>query len=356
MKLAVDYSPAIFDRAGIGNYTRDITQALAEKLGSDLLVITPKELPSGFLGDAQVIVVKWPRLPFLKGLRWLWKAGKVVNQLNATEFLSISTLTASLVVPNVIQIIHDISPVTTPQVYPYKHRFLFKLGCFVTIYRAKALAFVSETTQREFIRAFPTNKPQQVILAGVSELDADQSPDPLIELPNQYIVSISTIQPRKNYENMLRAFAVLAKQNNKLQYLIGGKRGWYFENLASLVKQLGIEKQVRFLGFISDTQKLELLKHAKAFVYASIEEGFGIPNLEAYAYGAPVVTSDIPVIREVMQDKAILVDPLNYMSIAKGLMQAVEQGRQSPNQKWLQQYTWAATADRLIKFLQLLHQ
>jgi glycosyltransferase involved in cell wall biosynthesis len=129
------------------------------------------------------------------------------------------------------------------------------------------------------------------------------------------------LEPRKNLEGLLRAFARAKKAGIPHTLVIAGARGWGDSRLAPLPEALGISDSVIFTGFVEDDDLPHLYGNADFFVYPSLYEGFGLPVLEAMACGTPVITANTSSIPEVAGDAALLVDPRSEMELAAAMVQ-----------------------------------
>ena len=126
----------------------------------------------------------------------------------------------------------------------------------------------------------------------------------------KYILTVSTVEPRKNLITLLRAFAEL--KNEDIQLLIAGASGWKDSAIYAEYEKLGFsEKKVKFLGYVPDEDMNNLYSGASLFVFPSIYEGFGIPPLEAMASGTPVIVSNSSSLPEVAGDAGILIEPMD---------------------------------------------
>lgn len=146
----------------------------------------------------------------------------------------------------------------------------------------------------------------------------------------EYLLFVSTIEPRKNLETLLKALAMLrgaeASQSriHSLRLVVAGRRGWLYEGVQVLVEQLGLTKTVVFSGPASREELVNLYNAALALVYPSLYEGFGLPPLEAMACGTPVLCADTSSLPEVVGDAGILLPPLDVEAWADALRRVVE--------------------------------
>ncbi|MGB9634803.1 MAG: glycosyltransferase family 4 protein, partial [Chloroflexaceae bacterium] len=167
-------------------------------------------------------------------------------------------------------------------------------------------------------------------------------------LPANFVLFVGTLEPRKNLPRLVRAFARLA--DSDLHLVIAGRRGWLYEETFATVERLGLQNRVHFLDFVADADLPALYNLARAFVYPSLYEGFGLPVLEALACGAPVVTSGVSSLIEVAGEAAVLVDPLDEAAIAGGITRALRDAARlrgaGPAQA--QRFRWETAAQRLL--------
>lgn len=135
-------------------------------------------------------------------------------------------------------------------------------------------------------------------------------------LPQDYFLYLGTIEPRKNIESIVEAFRIYRDRGGKNRLVIAGKKGWMYEKVFELVKQYGLENYVIFPGYIDEADKYLIYGGAKAFLFPSLYEGFGMPPLEAMACGVPVITSNTSSLPEVVGDAGLMVEPMDVESLA----------------------------------------
>jgi len=143
------------------------------------------------------------------------------------------------------------------------------------------------------------------------------------EAARPYLLSLGNSKPYKNLRALLRAIGVVAPRHPDTRLLIAG-RGDSARNLRTLTCLLGLSSQVEFCGMIPDAEVRRLFVGARALVFPSLIEGFGFPLVEAMAAGCPVVTSDIPVIREIVGDSALCADPTRPEHIAAAMERVLD--------------------------------
>jgi alpha-1,3-rhamnosyl/mannosyltransferase len=145
------------------------------------------------------------------------------------------------------------------------------------------------------------------------------------DLAERYLLFVGTLQPRKNVERILAAYASLPESIRRdYQLVIAGKEGWRAAPLVSELQSLQAAGRVRWLERVPETDLRALYQAASVFVFPSLYEGFGLPVLEAFASGVPVITSNVTSLPEVAGDAALLVDPMRVDAIAEAMRRVVE--------------------------------
>jgi glycosyltransferase involved in cell wall biosynthesis len=274
--------------------------------------------------------------------------------------------------------VHDLSFLRCPDAFvPALRRYLERVVPR-SIARAERVLADSEATRADLVALLgaPPEK-VQVLYSGVHPRFRPQ-PEPgeaervrtrygLGDAP--YILSVGTLQPRKNYPRLIQAFTHLriSESANRrisesqgvdfackladLQLVIAGGRGWlYEETLAEAGKHAA---RVRILGFVDDGDLPALYRNAALFVFPSLYEGFGFPVLEAMACGVPVVCSNASSLPEVAGDAALLVDPLDTDGLAAAMVRALADAdlRRGMIARGLAQagrFTWEQAARQLL--------
>jgi glycosyltransferase involved in cell wall biosynthesis len=143
---------------------------------------------------------------------------------------------------------------------------------------------------------------------------------------DRYVLAISTVEPRKNYPRLVRAFTAVASHDPDLGLVVAGGRGWGAGALDDAVSRSPASARIARLGYVSDRDRADLLAGATVLAYPSLYEGFGHPPFEAMAAGLPVVTSRAGALPETVGDAAVLVDPLDEDELADALERVTSDG------------------------------
>ncbi|MBN1954107.1 MAG: glycosyltransferase family 4 protein [Anaerolineae bacterium] len=366
MRIGIDYTAAVRQQAGIGRYTRELIKALFER--DDSHHYTLFAATGGI--KRETLALKLGANARLRTIplsdEWvarLWHRARLplpVEAITGRQDLFYSpdfVLPPTLPNTRALLTVHDLSFVHYPDHFVPKLVHYLNQVVPRSVRRADRVLADSEATRSDLLQWLGT-PPQkvQVIYGGV---DARFQPQPAagererlqarygIKEP-PYILAVGTIQPRKNYGGLMRAFARLGSPN--LQLVIAGRPGWlYKETLAEAEKQ----PRVQVLGFVPDDDLPALYRQATLFVFPSFYEGFGLPVLEAMACGTPVVCSRASSLPEVAGDAALLIDPHSPAEMAQAMHQAIGDSslrRQmvARGREQAARFTWQRAASQLL--------
>ncbi|MHB1336538.1 MAG: glycosyltransferase family 4 protein [Candidatus Humimicrobiaceae bacterium] len=244
-----------------------------------------------------------------------------VDVIHSTAYVVPELLKAKLVVT-----IHDLSFLLFPDLHTEENiRLLMKNLIYINS-RPNKIICDSEQTKKDLIRFFHVPEEKiKVIYLGVDHIFSD----PVLEekkdiilarhdlIGLNYILTVASIEPRKNFERIIRVFSEIVKDEKygDIYLICAGGAGWRNESIHKLVKEKGLEDKVRFLGYVEETDLPSIYNGAKFFMYPSLYEGFGLPVLEAMASKVPVLTSNVSSLPEVAGDAAIMVDPYSEKEI-----------------------------------------
>ena len=217
--------------------------------------------------------------------------------------------------PSVITV-HDLAPFRYAQTVPWMSRPYLRAMLTVQLRRSAAVCTVSDAVRGEILTAFPALQADRVhVVADAPDpalLTAAAVPVERVESP--FFLMVGTIEPRKNHVSVLRAFAAYHDRTPHARevLVLAGSPGWLYDEIFSSIARLGLESRVRTLGRVDAGRLRWLYQHARALLFPSLYEGFGIPVVEAFALGCPVIAARIPSVLEVAgTGTAILLDPLD---------------------------------------------
>jgi glycosyltransferase involved in cell wall biosynthesis len=379
VRIVIDYTPAVRQAAGIGRLTRHLIRAAAPLLAEHrvtLFVAGP--VPVGHPERAG-----WP--PYVqmadtaipeRALTILWHRAGVplpaevwagrCDLFHATDFVLPPTRAPGILT------VHDLSFLRFPEcAHPHLRRYLMRVVPR-SLKRAARILADSQATREDLVQLLGVPAEKVAVVYGGVEERFSPAPEPardaeLVErfgLSAPYILSLGTLEPRKNYVRLMRAYERAWEEagGDFPELVIAGGKGWLYEEIFETHRALRVREHVHLLGFVEDRFLPALYRCAWLFVYPSLYEGFGLPPLEAMACGCPVTCSNAPSLPEVVGDAALLFDPMDEAAIAQALRRGVEdsQLRERLRAAGLARaagFTWQKSAEALIReYAQVMHE
>jgi glycosyltransferase involved in cell wall biosynthesis len=258
--------------------------------------------------------------------------------------------------PTVLSI-HDLSLLLYPQTHlnHLVRRARFRLPLMARF--ATKVITATESVKQEIIQHLKVDPAKIAVtpyaprrsFRPLARPDTDQTRARL-GIEGTFILFVGTIEPRKNLITLLRALArVLQKTDLRPQLVIAGPKGWLMDEISTYVNTENLNDRIVFTGYVSDHDLRALYSSCAVFVYPSLYEGFGFPPLEAMSCGAPVMASDIPVLREVTGEGALRLPPLDVEKMAESLVEMLtDEGKRAyfseAGLNWARRFTWEKTA------------
>jgi glycosyltransferase involved in cell wall biosynthesis len=237
------------------------------------------------------------------------------------------------------------------------------------IREADAIIAISQTTAQDLqaLLSVPVSK-VRVVHHGVQseyrvrdQKDAAQYIARRFRTSDNYVLSVGTIQPRKNLVTLIEALSILHRNGQSLQLLIAGASGWKTSEIYVAVRRCGLtEREVNFLGHVSEEDLPLVYCGARLFVFPSLYEGFGLPLVEAMASGVPIVASNALPMPEILEDAAILVSPRNPQEFADAIGRVAQDCdlRRTLGARGLRRashFRWDAAASQTLQLFEELH-
>jgi glycosyltransferase involved in cell wall biosynthesis len=365
--IAIDLtacSPSRMD--GINRYSIELLKALLASPVRDFIFYTSSaEILN--VTDERIRVVTTAQMSdnnFQGNMRrLLWHQFQLPLLLKQNKVALIySTVPEGMILPICPQVItvHDILPVLFPEVYP-RLQYYFKYVISAILKASTVIAAVSESTKKDLQNYYNISEEKiQVVYPAYSKDVFYIKPEASIDTIknkyhlNNFILCVGETRPYKNTRHLIQAFAQVNLPN--LQLAVVGKISKLDRGLLQLPAQLKISEKVVFLDRVSDEDLAELYRGAKAFIFPSLYEGFGIPPLEAMACGCPVIVSQVASLPEVCGEAAYYINPYDIESIAQGIYQVITDDnlRQKLRFQGLEQvkkFSYQKTAQQLIDIL-----
>ena len=351
MRVAIDYTTAIWPGAGVARYTAQLVAALAEADttnqytllyggSSDLPHDTEAWAAAGRLFAAHANFRPRPIPGPLKlALRWQRFAPRLIPAERFTGKLDIfhaPDFVAPATRARLIITVHDLSFLVMPECAEEGLRRYLTATLPRSARRADLILADSEATRRDIISYLGIGEERVRVVYGgadarfrpVSLSDAERTA--LLQrvgLPDApFVLAVSRLEPRKNFVRLIEAFEQLVTAGYPHNLAFSGRKGWLYEPIFAAAERVNAQhgQRVFFLDHVSDADLPALYSSCAAFAYPSLYEGFGLPPLEAMACSSPVLTSNVSSLPEVVGDAALQVSPTDTDAIADGLRRILD--------------------------------
>jgi glycosyltransferase involved in cell wall biosynthesis len=347
--------------SGVVRYTHDLITALAPILGKELVVFLTQAGDS--LAETGVKEIRAPFPTPNEYTRAVWEQALVplqVSRLGIDVYHSPNYIVpAALACPSVVTI-HDLA-FTEPTFHRLRSRLYLRAMTQIALHKASRVICVSDYTRRRLLEIHPEIEQKvRVIGEGVGH-QFNPMPDEVVDvfkrrhlLHAPFVLFVGTLEPRKNLVRLVRAFGLAADMTGAPHLLaIAGANGWKNDPLRSMLRSSPVCDRIRLLGYLSEDDLPVAYSAADVFAYPSLDEGFGLPPLEAMACGTPVLTSTSGAIPEVVGDAALTVDPEDVTALAHGLARVMTDATMRTNLvaagfRQANQFEWATVAQRTL--------
>ena len=372
MKVCLELQPYLKTKSGIGVYTYEISRCL-EQISKDSINLQVFNFKNKMDMNRKLLGIEANKdecrvMPY-SVYRRIWHYLPISYNSLFKQQGDIYHFFDYIVPPRirgkVVTTVHDMTYELYPETMQKTTLERIKKDINYSVERADKVITISESTKRDMMSILKISEEKiEIIPPGVDFERFNKSYTALqvqgvkerYQLPENYILYMGTLEPRKNIESIVEAFALMKKESDhsvqKIKLVIAGKKGWLYESIFNKVRQLDIESEVVFTDFIEEEHKPIIYQLAKAFVFPSIYEGFGIPVLEAMAASVPVITSKVSSLPEVAGDAALLVAPKDKEKIAESMYTLItdEASREQLRLRGLKQarkFSWRASAEKL---------
>ncbi len=378
MKVGIDISSLIYGR-GVSRYTSNLIRALLRQPSVELSLYGSsfrrqaelKKMVSRLIKETTVnhlhrqptvVIQSYP--PSLQHFLWNWLHRNRMQQI--LPQLDVFHSWDWLVPPDrqlpLVSTIHDLAILKYPETAHPKILKMHRQSWQRLKQTEAEIIAVSQATKQDIVQLLKIPASKVHVIYEALPVEVIQTAEALTEtraedikrrlrLDKPYLLFVGTREPRKNLARLIQAWQPLATE---VELLIAGDTGW-----DEVEKQTVPQAGLRFLGRVSDPELAVLYGEAEALVYPSLYEGFGLPILEAFYHGTPVVTSNVSALPEVAGNAAELVDPESVSSIRSGIEKVLHEST-AEQQKRLQRmiirlhlFDWQRVAEETIKVYQL---
>ena len=377
MKIGIDCRMYGLKHAGIGRYVQNLVENLLILDRENEYVLfarnNPEEIknsrPPGFARQSEQVKFKivLADIPHYS-LKEQWLLPLIVNK-EKVDLLHFPHFNVPVFYfGKDVVTIHDLIKHTsrgmaTTTRFPliYWLKFLaYKLVFWLAIKRAQKVFVPSQFVKDELVKRYGLKAEKVIVTYEGVEIQSSKRRTILdkYNIQKPYLLYVGSVYPHKNIERLIEAIVALntlliTNHQKRVTLVVVCARSVFWERLKEKVKRMGAEEYVNLTGFVPDEELAVLYREAKAFVFPSLSEGFGLPGLEAMAQGTPLVASDIPVFREVYGEGALYFNPLDPDDIITKIKELLEnpnlqQSLRKQGPLVANRYSWGKMASKTL--------
>ena len=336
MHIGFDISQTGSQKAGCGYYADALIKAMMAVAPQNRYSLFPSF--GDFYFDAQMPLINpyrgvqvhyGPRHLTRESARNFWSQTEVENAIGQPDVLHCNNFWTPIQITSsrLIYTLYDLGFATDADWTTEANR----IGCFEGVFRSSIAAdwiiAISENSRAHYLRVFPhfPSDRIRVVYPCSRFTDATRQGAPPNAMkdyqPNEFWLSVGTIEPRKNQRLLVQAYArYLEAGGRPMPLVLAGGKGWLMEDFENHLSELGILNHIKLLGYVTDDELIWLYRNCYANLYPSVFEGFGLPVLEGMQFGAPTMSSNATSMPEVTGDAAILISPHNSEAWAQNML------------------------------------
>ncbi len=263
--------------------------------------------------------------------------------------------------------IHDLAFKHFPETFPKKHLWKLNFMLDTAVRQANRLIAVSESTKRDLLEFFPTldEKKIRVIHHGLdanffaqelSKSELSETLRPWGLQPKSYVLYVGALQPRKNLARLMQAFEQVKATYPEMKLVLAGEPAWLADSILTVREKSPYRTDIVLTGRVDSNRLRALYRGARVFAFPSLYEGFGLPLLEAFASGVPVLTTDNSSLREVAGEGALYAEATDSTDIAEKLGRlwsddTLRKILQEKGNQELQRFSWDKTARETLDYI-----
>tara|TARA_Y100001968_G_scaffold332914_1_gene393029 strand:+ start:571 stop:1668 length:1098 start_codon:yes stop_codon:yes gene_type:complete len=364
VKIGFDAKRAFHNTTGLGNYSRSIISSVAKIRKQDqLYLITPSVNFKQFnLKNDNTHIIQPPL--FSNGIYWRFKGvNKQLEKFKIDIYHGLSNEIPYGIKLKSIVTIHDLLFLKYPEFYNYIDHKIYHFKSKLACKNANAIIATSQQTKNDIIHFFNIKEDKIHVIYQTCQSEFIQTSNKIIlpdnisnAVKNPFILYVGSIEERKNLIFLLQA---LSKTNKEIKLICVGKKGNYYKQVARFISEKKLNNRVTFLN-IYDTKILSTLyQKSRALIYPSIDEGFGIPIIEAMYSKTPVITSNQSIFQEIGGKNSYYFEKGQVDSLVEKILEIWHDSKERDNKitlnfKYVQKFNANTQANQIINLYQKL--
>lgn len=348
---------------GIGRYSYELAKTIYKQHAVDFIIVVREEDLKlyDFANKDNLIIVKSIENSKDRNFYEQFVLPKLIHNIYPNAIIHYPDTMAPLLAKNKVVItIHDLAFKSVKGSFTVMTTLWKNFITHLSVRKANKIIAITSFVKDEILKYYNLNIDKIDIIYngfnnfGKQTINYDNISNIIINYGKKnYILTVSTISPRKNIDGLIKAFNLI-KEELDYNLIVVGKNGWLYESVVNLVNDLNLKDRVIFTGAVNDDELKFLYKNSNVFIYPSFYEGFGLPPLEAMSYGIPCIVSNTTCIPEVVGNAAVLVNPYNIEEIKNEIINIANIDSEYKNiiskksMEQIKKYSWEKSANQVI--------
>lgn len=356
MRILIDLTSLSDNFSGIERYAACLAKEMIQDTSIDFILLFKESVHEIFNEDVnkrniETIVLERCNKFFFNQFRLL----NAIRKVKADYYLFLAfPVPIFLFKRNMVSTIHDICCWDCPETMNGMSKWYFRISHKIALFKCKRIITISNFSRQRIVNRLHYDESKiWLIYCGIDNkflnYQKDKEKTEIVKtkyrVPDNYILSLSTLEPRKNLDFLIKAYSELVKEGKiSIPLVLAGRVGWKMEQLINSIDE-SVKDNIIFTGFVDDEDLPYLYSNANLFVFPSKYEGFGIPPLEAAACGAMVLSSDSTSLPEVLENNAVFFKNNNCDNLKKKLLDCIYE---PIDMKFVNRYVWKKEASSLL--------
>ncbi len=332
MKIGFDAKRALNNGSGLGNYSRNLINALTQHFpDNEYLLFSPKAKDEFFhqlTGEFKIVL---PESQLQKSFHSFWRSVGIKHDLQKHHVDVYHGLSNEIPfrIPHsafrTIVTIHDLIFLKHKDQYPFADRQIYKLKTKYAAKHAHKIIAVSQQTKNDLVELYGVNENKIEVIYPIVDSAFHSSPvlrPSSLKLPAKYILNVGSFFPRKNQRTLILAFDLIKNKVEEDLVLVGGA-GNMMAEIEALIANKNLQSRVKILPNVLNHDLPSLYKSASAFVFPSLYEGFGMPIVEALFSQVPVIATKGGCFEEAGGKNSLYINPTSPEEIAEAILKVL---------------------------------
>lgn len=347
---------------GVQRFAINISREIKKILPETLFLSPPGIINQQLANELGALIVGSRNCSRSKRLRFaadfIWEQFELPCYLarkNYPRLLNLANL-APYVYGNNLLVVHDLAFRLYPEYFSRAFALYYNFLIPRLAHRARHIVTVSERSRNDICHHLSISPAKVSVIYNAAQIEAVPE-DSVSPYPWPYLLSVGTMEPRKNLERLIAAYQRVKSQSLRL-VLVGGHQSGVFKKVKDRECCAGQfanprDDRIIFTGFVSDRELVNLYRHALGFCYPSLYEGFGLPPLEAQVNGCPVLVSNRASLPEVFGESALYCDPENLDDMVEKLQRLIDDAKlrkrlQTAGDLNCRRFDWRQSAEKIV--------